>query len=205
MENQPTTAAATRAEIRKEIDRFLAHERELTERAAAMFASGNVDRGPRVNERGQTLRDRARAMLNGHGGLLPNLPKQADGPSEADVLFEREAVRLVLATLSRADVEAETVEAVERAEQLKGPWLALLRDWTLTAARFTALEARVAKFREEAGIAQHALPLTELSAGRCCGIVDYAARPGTTFDEIIEQALRGGAVTAGELRKARSA
>jgi hypothetical protein len=193
-----TTEALARATIRAEITKFTEREHELTERAAALCAAGRGGSGPPISERDRAVRERARNMLNGHGSLMPSLPTET---SEAEILAEREAVRLVLATLQRADVEAATIQAAQWAQAHAAEWRSVVRDWAIAARRFEAVEARAQAFLESAGDARHALPLSWLPIGTGAEVDLYCM---SSVDEVLAKIVEDGAATRSDLKRAQA-
>ena len=199
-------AALTRAHIATRVESLQLRERELTERAAAMYASGRGAPGFAVPERDRRTHEMAKKYLNGAGGLLAPLKAET---SEGDVMCEREGVRLALSVLQAKDFELAATEAAINAVALSPKFLELQRAWLLAAAHFLAVEKECGAFLKAAGgDVDAALPWSHVPLGRGAGIdLGYqAASPWakwTTVDEIIDGAIAAKLISRGDLDRAR--
>ena len=190
----PTIKALTHQVIREKLASLNTMDADLTSRLAAMYGQpGSSGPAPAALDRAEKTRDRARALLNGAGHLVPPAPS-ADG--EAPLFAERDAVRLAISALMREDAEEAAVEAQQRAEALRPEWERLVRAWTSAAATFAAVDTRAEAFLEANREARF------LSLSDLIGQGAISGR-GDTLETVIKAAIAEGVVSEAEIRKAK--
>ena len=184
-----TIERLTRAELKRLYLEWDAVDRGLTERLAQMFLNGQSGAGiGAASDRDTKARARAAQLLNGHGKRVLG-SKVTEGQTEVALFEERQAVRVILASLTARDTESAAIEAQKRAEQAKPAYLALVREWLAAAQKFAHAEQRAQDFLDAlGGGVSELLPLTGVIG---CG-AQIEARGRTTLDEIVALAKAAG-------------
>ena len=198
MQNEPTTIETlTRTVIREKILAFNERERDLCNQAHEAWKSGNTATGATVSDHERNVHDRARALLNGAGGLLPQI---TNTPSQVQAIeTELGAVRLALRTLNRADVEKATIETATWAIENTPAWHAKIRKLVLAVAALREAAADCDAFADADG-RSNSLPHMGIYRGyRGIDLADFHQKDW--FDISISE----GVVKASELKGARNA
>ncbi len=196
----PTDAGRmARAEIRSLYARYAEQERTLLARVIALEKAGGAASFPDpALEHEQKARARARLMLNGHSDKLLAPPRGLGGGSLAEIRVELDETQNIMRALTKAGLEAEAVEALERVEQQKPAWEALVRKQALRMAAVAEGEAEAQKFLETVGYdVAIALPMSLF--------VGSGATAGRDVADFLAAAVAEGIVTEAEIRKAKHA
>lgn len=192
----PTIKALTHQVIREKLASLNTMDADLTSRLAAMYGQpGSSGPAPAALDRAEKTRDRARALLNGAGHLVPPAPS-ADG--EAPLFAERDAVRLAISALMREDAEEAAVEAQQRAEALRPEWERLAHEWVIAVAALAAVDTRASAFVDENAGVSFGLALT-----RWIGFGINLEVRGDSIETIIKAAIAESIVSESEIRKAK--
>jgi hypothetical protein len=175
---ETTLESLARTVIREKIAHLNERERDLCARAYETYKSGpagNVT--PRVSG-DRSTQNRARAILNGAGGLLPELPSTPEQSPMQTIEAELAATRIALKVLNDANLKKEMIEIGEWAVENTPAWRALMRKQILALAALFEANAACAAFLDavDAGRA-NALPhLYHNVLDR--GVFDLAVRDG---------------------------
>ena len=184
--------------IRGKITTLTARERDLIRRAQAVYASGGSSAAPA--QQVQQKYDRARAILNGAGDLLPKL--DPGGDDDASLQAELAATRLALDVLNRASIDRQTIEAGVWAAENSAAWRAKVRKLVLAIAALVEADADCTAFVETAGGDRaSALPHTHIHAS-FAGIELWG---WMTMRDLFDAAIEEKVATAAELKGARNA
>lgn len=172
-------------------------DRALTARLAAMFQSGGVGASAPIqaSEHDRRVRAEAKELLNGAGHLLEEPSERA---TEAQVYAQRQAVRLALDALLKADGELEAQEHAAWIEAHADEWRAVIRDWVLAAQHFVHAEQAARRFKERAP--------GSFGGWFWVGFAGIDPVIGTIYtpslSDLIDAAAAQGIVSASDLKKA---
>jgi hypothetical protein len=192
--------ALTRTMIREKIAAFNERERELCNQAHAAYKSGATATVAAVSDQDRRVNDRARALLNGAGMLLPQL---TDSPDRVQTIeTELSAVRLALATLNNEDLQRQACEVATWAVKNTPAWQAKVRKLVIAMAALADADAECSAFLEAAGGDRAgALPFTNIHAAfRGIDIGGW-----TSLGDVLATAVDEGVVKASEIKGARFA
>ena len=191
-------AILTRDVIRGKIADLSARERDLMALVYEAHTSGRGSVPSNIPDDVRRRHHRVKAMLNGAGSLLPELP--SDG-SANDLETQLGDVRFALATLSQADVEAAAIEEARWAIEATPTWRAKVRKLVTAMATLIEADDDCTAFIEAAGGGRsNALP--HLAIYRSFSGIELSG--WATLDKIYDLAVDEGVVKATELKGARN-
>ena len=190
--HNPTTVV----ELRLALATIAARDQTLTEEGAAIYASrktGSPASFP-MTEHQRRVATHVQSMMN--SSTPPNLLVPTVSRDD-EIRAERDAIALVQRNLSRKMDLALLGEAEKWVAENDRPWRALCREIVLAAVRLEALEQRAREFLEPIA-GQHVggvAMATTIGRFSLLGI-------GDPLQELRENALKDGIVTASEIKKA---
>ena len=192
-------AVLTRDVIRGKILDLNARERDLLALVYEAHKSGRVGVPSDIPDDVRRRHHRVKAMLNGAGSLLPELP--SDG-SANDLETQLGDVRFALATLTQADVQAAAIDAARSAIEATPAWRIKVRKLVMAMAALVEADDDCTAFIEAAG-GDCANALPHLGIYRTFAGIDLGG--WVTLDQIYDLAIEEGVVKAAELKGARHA
>jgi hypothetical protein len=192
-------AILTRDVIRGKIADLNARERDLVALAYEAHTSGRGSVPSDIPDDVRRRHHRVKAMLNGAGSLLPELP--SDG-SANDVETQLGDVRFALATLNQANLEAAAIDAARWAIEATPAWRAKVRKLVTAMAALVEADDDCTAFIVAAG-GERANVLPHLGIYRSFAGIELSG--WTTLDQIYDVAIDEGVVKAAELKGARHA
>jgi hypothetical protein len=190
------THALTLAQAQKQIREYDARRRAICDELASLYATRLAAKGAGpapISDQEKKARERARTMLNGSTPSWLDAPPSAE--RENELVIERDALDLVLRALNDHRVIAEAAEELSWTEAHRKEWAALCKEIILTRLHLEALERKAEKFVEQHRSAP--LPLRQF-----IGDGPFTDPVYPSLKRPLDEAIREGVITQGDLKKA---